>query len=109
MYFPVPGGYDTTGDGKPDYCLYDTKDAPESGKGLICIQIQDIEIDGKFVPYVDGIILSEGNKGFIDKHKGKREKFNEQRDYLYPLPIGELVLNENLTQNPGWPTGTSAE
>ncbi len=109
MYFPGPGVYDTTGDGKPDYCLYDTKDAPESGKGLICIQIQDIEIDGKFVPYVDGIILSEGNKGFSDKHKGKREKFNEQRDYLYPLPIGELVLNENLTQNPGWPTGTSAE
>ncbi len=108
MYFPGPGVYDTTGDGKPDYCLYDTKNAPESAKGLICIQIQDIEIDGQMVPYTDGIILSEGKSGYIDKHKGKREKFNESRDYLYPLPIGDLVANDNLVQNPGWPTGTSA-
>ncbi len=107
MYFPGPGMYDTTGDGKADYCLYDTKDAPEAAKGLICIQIQDIDIDGTFTPYTDGIVLSEGNKGFIDKHKGKRKKFNESRDYLYPLPIGDLVLNENLKQNPGWPSGTS--
>ncbi len=107
MYFPGPGKYDTTGDGKDDYCLYATKNAPEDAKDLICIQIQDIEIDGQFVPYTDGIVLSEGTYGFIDKHKGKREKFNEERDYLYPLPIGELVLNTNLKQNPGWPTGTT--
>ncbi len=108
MYFPGPGKYDTTGDGKPDYYLYDTEKAPQEAEGLIAIQIQDIEIGGKFVAYTDGIILSDGNKGYIDKHKGKREKFNETRDYLYPLPIGELVLNENLKQNPGWPTGTSS-
>jgi len=28
--------------------------------------------------------------------------FNPERDYLRPLPINELTLNENLTQNPGW-------
>ncbi len=108
MYFPGPGKYDTTGDGKPDYCLYDTKNAPDDAKNLICVQIQDIEIDGQFAPYTDGIILSEGNKGYIDKHKGKRQKFNESRDYLYPIPTEDLVLNKNLKQNPGWPTPTSS-
>jgi hypothetical protein len=29
-------------------------------------------------------------------------KFNENRDYLYPIPTNELTLNKNLTQNPGW-------
>ena len=28
--------------------------------------------------------------------------FNINRDYLRPLPSNELVLNPNLTQNPGW-------
>jgi hypothetical protein len=28
--------------------------------------------------------------------------FNEDRDYLYPLPTQELLLNTNLTQNPNW-------
>ncbi len=25
-----------------------------------------------------------------------------QRDYLYPIPLGQIRLNEALTQNPGW-------
>ena len=28
--------------------------------------------------------------------------FNVERDYLDPLPTEELLLNENLVQNPGW-------
>jgi hypothetical protein len=28
--------------------------------------------------------------------------FNKDRDYLWPIPFNELVLNPNLTQNPGW-------
>lgn len=31
--------------------------------------------------------------------------FNEQRDYLYPIPIHERSLNNSLTQNPGWDDG----
>ncbi len=107
MYFPGPGMYDTTGDGKSDYCLYDTAKAPKEAEGLVCIQIQNIEIDGSLVPYTDGVILSEGRSGYIDMHKGKRQAFNEERDYLYPIPIGDIVLNDHLKQNPGWPTGTS--
>ena len=34
-----------------------------------------------------------------------RTSFNEERDYLYPIPSGERSLNPNLTQNPGWSDG----
>jgi len=29
-------------------------------------------------------------------------QFDESRHYFFPLPIDELALNSNLTQNPGW-------
>ncbi|MCU7549786.1 RagB/SusD family nutrient uptake outer membrane protein [Chitinophagaceae bacterium LB-8] len=29
-------------------------------------------------------------------------KFNDQRDYLSPLPMDQLIKNKKLTQNPGW-------
>lgn len=29
-------------------------------------------------------------------------QFNPQRDYLMPIPTGELQLNHKLNQNPGW-------
>ena len=28
--------------------------------------------------------------------------FNEEKDYLYPLPTQEMLLNPELSQNPGW-------
>jgi hypothetical protein len=37
--------------------------------------------------------LNGGTQGF---------RFNVNRDYLFPLPSNELVLNPNLKQNPGW-------
>ncbi|MFQ9996145.1 MAG: RagB/SusD family nutrient uptake outer membrane protein [Hoylesella buccalis] len=35
----------------------------------------------------------------------ERNGFNEQRDYLYPIPIDERTLNPALKQNPGWKDG----
>ena len=29
-------------------------------------------------------------------------KFNAQRDYLWPVPAADRLINENLDQNPGW-------
>lgn len=29
-------------------------------------------------------------------------KFNPAKDYLWPLPINEIALNQSLKQNPGW-------
>ena len=28
--------------------------------------------------------------------------FDPNKNYLRPIPTGELTLNKNLTQNPGW-------
>ena len=105
MYFPGPGEYDLTGDGVVDVCLYKTAKAPET-KAPITYQIQEIEIDGKYVKYeAGGIVLSEGDHGFIEKHRLVKRSFNEERDYLYPIPSGDRMLNNNLTQNPGWNDG----
>ena len=44
--------------------------------------------------------------GFLDPYRdflsGSGFGFNENRDYLLPLPINELTLNPSLEQNPGW-------
>ena len=48
------------------------------------------------------IILSEGSKGYVNPHKNVICNWNEDRDYLYPIPTDERQLNNNLTQNPGW-------
>ncbi len=43
--------------------------------------------------------------GLIDYFKGRLPNgygFRENQDYLDPIPLDELTLNPNLTQNPGW-------
>lgn len=39
--------------------------------------------------------------GYIDGSKGK-VRIYDKRQYLYPVPSGQITLNENLTQNPLW-------
>ena len=91
MYFPGPGAYDLTGDGNPDIVLY--TDAKPSGS----VPAYKIGTD---------IYLSDGESGYVNPHeKTQRSKFNEERDYLYPIPINERSLNNNLAQNPGWDDG----
>ncbi len=108
IYFQGPGQYDLNGDDKPDVCLYDTKDKPVGlPDNIICLQIQEIEINGSYVSLNDGIILSEGRKGYLDMHKFKKLDFNENRDYLYPIPTNERTVNPALAQNPGWNDGLS--
>jgi hypothetical protein len=31
-----------------------------------------------------------------------KRSFNAERDYLWPVPNNQIVLNPNLTQNPNW-------
>lgn len=43
--------------------------------------------------------------GFLDPFKAALPngyRFDIERDYLNPIPLSELTLNRNLTQNPGW-------
>ncbi len=96
MYFPGPGAYDLSGDGNADVTLYANGTAkPDVTTGVA------YEIGNE-------IILSGGDKGYVYYHKNiERTPFNEERDYLYPIPINERSLNHNLTQNPGWNDGLS--
>lgn len=95
MYFPGPGEYDLTGDGKADVILYPAGTSkPVAASG---VQVYKIGED---------IILSGNNSGYISYHKNiERTPFFEERDYLYPIPSNERSLNKNLTQNPGWKDG----
>ncbi|MCD8276174.1 MAG: RagB/SusD family nutrient uptake outer membrane protein [Alistipes sp.] len=95
MYFKGADEYDLSGDGKTDLILYAEGTAkPDAGTGVMVYQIGE------------GITLSDGNWGYLSYHKNvERTKFNEERDYLYPIPTDERSLNKNLTQNPGWVDG----
>ena len=48
------------------------------------------------------IFLTEGNKGnkYISSHGPKT--WDESKDYLAPIPKEEILINENLKQNPNW-------
>jgi hypothetical protein len=57
-----------------------------------------------FNPPLEGIPVS--SDGYIFPYKGTPAangwQFNENKNYLLPLPTNELVLNPNLKQNPGY-------
>ncbi len=89
QYFPGPGEYDFDGDGIMDICLYEGTE-PATEANLV------YEI-GK-----DPIVLTDGNKGYINSYRTQKRQFDESRDYLFPVPTGEIAMNKNLTQNPGW-------
>lgn len=45
------------------------------------------------------------NKGMMHNYEGVevvKRNFNPARDYLWPVPFNQIVLNPNLTQNPNW-------
>lgn len=88
-YFPGPGSYDLDGDGKPDVVIYSGSEPPTQ-QGIVYLQLGS------------DITLSNGNSGNIIINGNIKKIFNENRDYLYPIPIQELLLNHNLKQNPGW-------
>lgn len=91
IYFPGPGKYDIDGDGKVDFNIY--KEGKENKNIPINWQI------GK------DVFFSEGDKGLLEPVHNILFSFDENRDYLYPIPINDRSLNKNLTQNPGWDDG----
>ena len=95
MYFEGPGEYDLSGDGNVDLILYSSdEEKPAEIEGVSVYEL------GK------DIFLTEGTKGYLNyHHNAERNGFNEERDYLFPIPIDERTLNPNLTQNKGWNDG----
>lgn len=87
MYFSGLGTFDIDGNSTSDVVLY-TGNPPNNS-------LQKIEIGGV-------IKLSNGTSGNLVPFADRVKSFNEGRDYLYPIPIGDRLLNPNLTQNPNW-------
>tara|TARA_B100000945_G_C20228196_1_gene523941 strand:- start:14 stop:730 length:717 start_codon:yes stop_codon:yes gene_type:complete len=89
LYFPGAGEYDMDQDGTIDVVLYDGTEPAGQTQGVQYIKINS------------DIFFDENN--LIDPQPDFNNRtFNEERDYLYPLPRVELQLNPNLEQNPGW-------
>jgi len=89
LYFPGVGEYDLDADGNTDVVLYEGETPDISGEG-----VQYIKLGSDL--YLDENNLVNPQPDFNNR------SFNENRDYLYPIPRVELQLNPNLTQNPGW-------
>lgn len=94
MYFAGAGEYDLDKDGKVDLVIY-SGTAPTKKPG---VQYQKL----------GELVLENGTSGGkIVNLPDILKKWNEDKDYYYPIPTQELQLNKNLVQNKGWDaTGT---
>lgn len=92
LYIPELGSYDLDGDGNDDVCFYKGS-KPTSTAPL-------------FRKVDEEVFLSNGESGYISPYKNIKAKWNEDRDYLYPIPLDERMLTGgSLKQNPGWDDG----
>ena len=96
FYLPATAinkAYDIDGDGTNDVCFYTTSSQPNVGS----VTYVKLASDGS------GTSLSEGNYGNLLCYSWIDRTWNENRDYLYPIPRQEITLSNGVvTQNPGW-------
>lgn len=111
MYFPEL----TEGEGENRYGVFDMNDGTlqDGAKVDICVYTgkkPSVKNIRKFYKLGEEFVLTEGDHGNIICHDITKEprEFNEERDYLFPIPTTERSLtNGALTQNPGWNDGLS--
>ena len=95
MYFAGPGVYDVDGNGSDDLEIVAAGGSATSKAATKKV------LD-------DEIYLKDGNSGMVWLHKNILRTWNEDKDYLYPIPTDERNLTGGaLTQNPGWNDGLS--
>ena len=91
MYFPGPGVYDVDNNGTDDLEIF-TETA--SSKAAATKKLND------------EIFLTDDQGGLVWLHKTIIRNWNENKDYLYPIPTDDRNLSKGaLTQNPGWEDG----
>lgn len=89
MYFPSAGSYDLDSDGSVDLVIY-SGDKPTEEGGVVYMSLSEAN-------------LSEKTSGYITLHSDIARNWNEDRDYLYPIPTDEITLTYgNIKQNPNW-------
>lgn len=93
MYFPGAGVYDVDANGTDDLEIVAVGGSATSKAASI-------------KKLNDEIYLKDGDSGLVWLHSQIIRKWNENRDYLYPIPTDERNLTGGiLTQNPGWNDG----
>lgn len=90
MYFPGPGEFDLDNDGKVDIVIYKENKPSNTLPSVQYYKLGEIDL------------VNKENGGNIIVNRTVPKTFDENKDYLYPIPIQELNLNPNLKQNPGW-------
>lgn len=88
IYFPNLGAFDFNNDGKADVFVHNnnTAGAPTGISSFINIKQRP---------------LTNSTYGNLNPFK-IAVTFDETKDYYYPIPLEDLILNKKLTQNPGW-------
>lgn len=94
---------DLNGNGKSDaldVCVYDGEQVPTEN------MYPELSGISTFLRLGDNIELEHGAKGgniIVHDIRKKPRKWNEGRDYLYPIPQDQVTLyGGKLTQNPNW-------
>ena len=89
IYFPGLGAYDFNNDGKADVFLHNgnASGAPAGTSSIINVTQKK---------------LTNGTSGNFAPLLGTTMKFDENKDYLYPIPVEDINLNPKLVQNKGW-------
>jgi len=89
MYFPSLGAFDFNNDGQADVYLHngDPSGAPPGTTSIINVNQKR---------------LTNTTYGYFNPLYSTPRIFDESKDYLYPIPLEDLTLNKNLTQNPNW-------
>lgn len=101
------------GSGENRYIVLDMNDGTVGDKGKvdICIYQGDkprVKNVRKYYKLGLDLELTGGTQGNVIVHDIVKEprSWNEERDYLYPIPTEERLLSSGaLTQNPGWNDG----
>jgi hypothetical protein len=89
-YFPGPGTFDLDHNGSADVCIY-TGTKPVAQQGVVYLKLgSDVDLE------------NGASGGDVVINKTIPKTFREDRDYLFPIPLQEILLNPKLTQNPNW-------
>ena len=90
MYFPGEGVYDVDGNGTDDLEIFTASSVSKAVAKKLG----------------SDIFLSNGTSGLVLLHGNTPRSWNEDKDYLYPIPTDDRNLTGGaLTQNPGWEDG----